>query len=137
MSSPLEALNAVSGLVGPGAGPDIAVSGAQPPVAPPDSAVGFAREIGAAPEVPAAQLSLGQHVSIDISERFHTVSDHMNNLDRSSHAMLAGSDGASPPSTATLMQELGRYSSLVFMATVTSNGASEGSKMFNTLLKGQ
>ncbi len=135
MSGPLEALHAVSGLLAPQ--PDADVSAAPPPAAGPDAAAGFAREIAAAPELPAAHMSLGQHVSIDMSERFRTVSDHMNNLDQSAHALQAGSDGAPAMTPAALMQELGRYSSLVFMATVTSNGASEGSKMFNTLLKGQ
>lgn len=137
MSGPLEALHAVSGLSPLQPGADVVASGAPPPAAGPDAAAGFARELAAAPEVPAAQLSLGQHVSIDMSERFRTVSEHMSNLDQSAHALQAGSDGGAAMSPAALMQELGRYSSLVFMATVTSNGASEGSKMFNTLLKGQ
>lgn len=137
MSGPLEALHAVSGLSGPQPGADIAASGAPPPPAGHEAAAGFAREVAAAPEVPAAHMSLGRHVSIDMSERLRTVSEHMNSLDQSAHALQAGHEGAPSITPAALMEELGRYSSLVFMATVTSNGASEGSKMFNTLLKGQ
>lgn len=137
MPGPLTAVDATSGLAGPVAGTDIAASGARPPTAGAHEAAGFAREVAAAPDVPAARVSLGHHVSVDMSERLRNVSDHMDSLDRSAHALQAGDDGAAVPTSAALMQELGRYSSLVFMATVASNGASEGSKMFNTLLKGQ
>lgn len=137
MSGPLVAVDVVGGPAGSRAGLDIAASGAHPPAANPDVAASFSRELAGVQEVPAAPVSLGQHVSIDMSERFRSVSDHMDNLDQSAHALQAGGDASPAMTSAALMQELGRYSSLVFMATVTSNGASEGSKMFNTLLKGQ
>jgi hypothetical protein len=126
-----------------------AVVAAQPQTSAPADADAFARELGVrlpdqagavsgphAAELQAPAPSAGHHVSADMSERFHALSDRISSLD---HA-TASLDGAADPaamSPASLMQELGRYSSLVFVATVSSNGASEGSKMFNTLLKGQ